>query len=95
MNPPNIHEIGKWADQRIQSRCASADLGYGHVLRVLHHSGATFEHPLEKSQTKAAAKNATVFIVFRSILGAVESGFAPGMIAFLPYWYTREEVGFR
>ncbi|OMH81557.1 putative tartrate transporter [Zancudomyces culisetae] len=44
---------------------------------------------------QALAKTSTVFIVFRALLGAVESGFAPGMLAYLPYWYTRDEIGFR
>ncbi|PWA02161.1 hypothetical protein BB558_001708 [Smittium angustum] len=35
------------------------------------------------------------FILFRSVLGACESGLTPGVVAYMPYWYTRVEVGFR
>ncbi|OMH82030.1 putative transporter [Zancudomyces culisetae] len=44
---------------------------------------------------QALAKSGGLIIMFRSILGAVESGFTPGVFAYLPYWYTRDEVGAR
>ncbi|PVV03086.1 hypothetical protein BB560_002436, partial [Smittium megazygosporum] len=39
--------------------------------------------------------NATLFIVIRALLGAFESGFTPGVVGFLNYWYTRAEIPFR
>ncbi|OMH81467.1 putative tartrate transporter [Zancudomyces culisetae] len=44
---------------------------------------------------QAIAKTPAVFIVFRALLGAIESGFSPGIVAYLPYWYTRGELGLR
>ncbi|OMH84463.1 High-affinity nicotinic acid transporter [Zancudomyces culisetae] len=41
----------------------------------------------------AAAKNATHAIIIRLILGAFEAGFTPGLITYMGYWYTREELG--
>ncbi|OMH84388.1 putative tartrate transporter [Zancudomyces culisetae] len=70
--------------------------GYSYVLHILHNSGASSKHTVEETcMLQAVAKTASLFIVFRSILGAVEAGFSPGMVAYLPYWYTREEIGFR
>ncbi|PVV02505.1 hypothetical protein BB560_003039 [Smittium megazygosporum] len=43
----------------------------------------------------AATKTAATFIVCRSFLGMFESGLTPGVVAYLPYWYTRSEIGFR
>ncbi|OMH83572.1 putative tartrate transporter [Zancudomyces culisetae] len=41
----------------------------------------------------AAATNATQAIIIRLIIGGFEAGFAPGVITYMAYWYTREEVG--
>ncbi|OMH84366.1 putative transporter [Zancudomyces culisetae] len=41
----------------------------------------------------AAAKNATQAVVLRVLLGAFEAGFTPGLIMYMGYWYTREELG--
>jgi len=35
-------------------------------------------------------RSATSFYVLRFVLGIVESGFFPGVILYLTYWYTRE-----
>ncbi|PVU85066.1 hypothetical protein BB560_007165 [Smittium megazygosporum] len=43
----------------------------------------------------AFAPNATVFTICRALVGAFESGFTPGIVAYLPYWYTRTEIGSR
>ncbi|OMH79052.1 putative tartrate transporter [Zancudomyces culisetae] len=44
---------------------------------------------------QALAKSALVMIILRTLLGAFDAGFSPGIIAYLPYWYTREEIGSR
>ncbi|OLY81474.1 High-affinity nicotinic acid transporter [Smittium mucronatum] len=43
----------------------------------------------------AFAKSPASFLVCRCLLGAIESGLTPGVIAYMPYWYTRAEVGLR
>ncbi|PVU95724.1 hypothetical protein BB561_001641 [Smittium simulii] len=43
----------------------------------------------------AYAPNAALFIMGRCLLGVFEAGFTPGIVAYLPYWYTREELGSR
>ncbi|PVU86793.1 hypothetical protein BB561_006545 [Smittium simulii] len=43
----------------------------------------------------ALCKTSTSFIIVRAILGAFESGFTPGVVAYLPYWYARNEIGAR
>ncbi|OMJ12368.1 putative transporter [Smittium culicis] len=43
----------------------------------------------------AFARTVPTFLVCRSLLGATESGLTPGVVAYMPYWYTRAEVGFR
>ncbi|OMJ12351.1 putative transporter [Smittium culicis] len=43
----------------------------------------------------AFAKNGNTFVVARAFLGAFESGFTPGVVGYLNYWYCREEVGIR
>ncbi|PVV04456.1 hypothetical protein BB560_001046 [Smittium megazygosporum] len=40
-------------------------------------------------------KRGSIFVIIRSIMGAFEAGFTPGMIGYLGYWYTRKEVGTR
>ncbi|OMJ15620.1 putative transporter [Smittium culicis] len=47
------------------------------------------------SLASAFSKSGIGFIVCRSLLGALESGLTPGVVAYLQYWYTRSEVGFR
>ncbi|OMJ29023.1 putative transporter [Smittium culicis] len=44
---------------------------------------------------QAFAKNGTTFTILRALLGVFESGFSPGVIAYLNYWYTRTELGSR
>ncbi|OMH80404.1 putative transporter [Zancudomyces culisetae] len=41
----------------------------------------------------AAAQNAVQAILIRVLLGAFEAGFTPGLITYMGYWYTREELG--
>ncbi|OMH78647.1 putative transporter [Zancudomyces culisetae] len=41
----------------------------------------------------AAAQNSGQAILIRLILGVFEAGFTPGMITYLAYWYTREDLG--
>ncbi|PVU87252.1 hypothetical protein BB559_006141, partial [Furculomyces boomerangus] len=43
----------------------------------------------------SVAKNATTFTLLRGLLGAFESGYAPGVIGYYNYWYTRSEIGLR
>ncbi|PVU92224.1 hypothetical protein BB561_003959 [Smittium simulii] len=43
----------------------------------------------------AATKTAVAFIACRFLLGMFECGLTPGVVAYMPYWYTRSEVGFR
>ncbi|OLY80309.1 putative transporter [Smittium mucronatum] len=43
----------------------------------------------------AFAKNGTTFVIARAFLGAFEAGFAPGVVGYLNYWYTRSEIGVR
>ncbi|OLY77984.1 putative transporter [Smittium mucronatum] len=39
------------------------------------------------------AKSATDFTIFRCLLGVFEAGFTPGIVAYLPYWYVKSEIG--
>ncbi|OLY79950.1 putative transporter [Smittium mucronatum] len=43
----------------------------------------------------AFAKSGTEYVVYRSLLGAFESGFTPGVVGYLGYWYTRGDIGKR
>ncbi|OMH80086.1 putative tartrate transporter, partial [Zancudomyces culisetae] len=43
----------------------------------------------------AAVTNATQAVIIRLLLGIFEAGFTPGMITYLAYWYTREDLGSR
>ncbi|PVU88178.1 hypothetical protein BB559_005696 [Furculomyces boomerangus] len=43
----------------------------------------------------AFAHTGALFIVLRSILGALEAGLMPGVVGYLSYWYSRKELGFR
>ncbi|PWA02414.1 hypothetical protein BB558_001454 [Smittium angustum] len=43
----------------------------------------------------AVAKPTSMFIFMRCMLGVFEAGFTPGIAAYLPYWYTRSELGTR
>ncbi|OLY85651.1 putative tartrate transporter [Smittium mucronatum] len=44
---------------------------------------------------QAFVKTGSQFVVLRALLGIFESGFSPGVIAYLSYWYTRSELGSR
>ncbi|PVU92288.1 hypothetical protein BB561_003942 [Smittium simulii] len=43
----------------------------------------------------AFATSANLFILGRCLIGIFEAGFTPGIAAYLPYWYTRKELGSR
>ncbi|OMJ08025.1 putative transporter [Smittium culicis] len=43
----------------------------------------------------AIAKSAIDFTIARCLLGVFEAGFTPGIVAFLPYWYVKSEIGLR
>ncbi|PVU95062.1 hypothetical protein BB561_002075 [Smittium simulii] len=43
----------------------------------------------------AFARTTALFIFARCLLGVFEAGFTPGIVAYLPYWYTRKELGSR
>ncbi|PVV03292.1 hypothetical protein BB560_002239 [Smittium megazygosporum] len=43
----------------------------------------------------AFIKSGALFIVARAALGALESGFCPGVISYLGYWYTRTQISYR
>ncbi|OLY81393.1 putative transporter [Smittium mucronatum] len=43
----------------------------------------------------ALAKSSAAFILIRVALGAFESGFTPGITAYLPFWYAKSELGSR
>ncbi|OLY77667.1 putative transporter [Smittium mucronatum] len=44
---------------------------------------------------QAFAKTSLTLTVFRCIMGVFEAGLTPGIVAYLPYWYTKSEVGQR
>ncbi|PVV00896.1 hypothetical protein BB560_004706 [Smittium megazygosporum] len=43
----------------------------------------------------AFANSGTTFIIARSFLGVFEAGLTPGVVSYLSYWYTRNEVSYR
>ncbi|PVU86211.1 hypothetical protein BB561_006784 [Smittium simulii] len=43
----------------------------------------------------AFCKNGTTFVIARAALGIFEAGLTPGIVSYLPYWYTRSEVAYR
>ncbi|OMJ15702.1 putative tartrate transporter [Smittium culicis] len=43
----------------------------------------------------AFAKTGTEYVIYRSLLGAFEAGFTPGVVGYLGYWYVRGDIGKR
>ncbi|OMJ20723.1 putative transporter [Smittium culicis] len=43
----------------------------------------------------ALCKTPFSFVAVRAVLGAFESGFTPGITAYLPFWYAKTEIGSR
>ncbi|PVU85065.1 hypothetical protein BB560_007164 [Smittium megazygosporum] len=43
----------------------------------------------------AYASSAGLFILGRILIGIFEAGFTPGIVAYLPYWYTKRELASR